>query len=159
MLHCLERAVNQRDDFFEGRVLAAYCHAYDGRIQACDNHLCTAISLIDECAPVLYFAQVTHDCAYVCIIAGQPDRVKPLIQILNGLPRDQQSLSQLWLVASYSVATKKENDAATYFMRALAKMGFFKKPANGQPAATIDPMLAGDAAHFFLTQTNPPLCQ
>jgi len=155
VLHCLERAVNQRDDFFEGRVLAAYCHAYDGRIQACDNHLCTAISLIDECAPVLYFAQVTHDCAYVCIIAGQPDRVKPLIQILNGLPRDQQSLSQLWLVASYSVATKKENDAATYFMRALAKMGFFKKPANGQPAAPIDPMLAGDAAHFFLTQTNP----
>ena len=152
VLQCLEQAVNQRDDFFEGRVLAAYCHAYGGRIKECGGHLQTAIRFIDECAPALNFAQVTYDCAYVCIIADQPDQVKGFITMLANLPADQQSPSQLWLLASHSVVTKKNYaDTAGYFRRALTKLNFFKQPAKGKPAASIDPMLAGDAAHFFLT--------
>lgn len=154
VLGVLEAAVARREDFFEGRVLAAFCHAYEGRADACGKHLDRAIGFIDANAPTLYATHVSHDCAATCIAANQPQRVSGFIKGVKKLPADNQSAFQKWLVAAHAVATKREHDAAIFFRRALSTAGFFEKSTTDKPTKPVNPILAGDAAHFFLTKKS-----
>jgi hypothetical protein len=152
VLATIEGAIGQRQDFFEGQVLAAFGHAYDGQAKPCTDHLKGAIAFIDGCAPVLYTAHVTHDCAYACVIADQGELVKGFVKAIEGLAPRNQSAYQQWLVATHAVSMKRTATAGTYFLRALAKVDGFAQPKAGGQAAPIDPILAGDATHFFLTK-------
>jgi hypothetical protein len=153
VIQVLNAAVDLNPDFFEGRVLAAFGEAYDGNVDACGGHLDKAIQFIDQYAPALYSAHVTHDCAATCIVANMPGRVNGFIKMIGGLNPSNQSAFQQWLVASHAVAMNRELTAGTYFRRALAKVGAFKDTNPGEAAAEpLHPILGGDAAHFFLTQ-------
>lgn len=152
VLAVFEQAIGRRNDFFEGRVLAAFMHAYDGQTAACSEHLAQAITFIDQYAPALYAAHVTHDCASTSILADQAKRVTGFVKMIEDLDPKSQSAHQQWIVASHAVATKREATARTYMQRALAKAGAFKKPPDGKPLPPLPSFLAGDAAHFYLTQ-------
>jgi hypothetical protein len=153
VLATLEKETADRDDFLEGHILAALCHAYDGNEKKCAAHLAAAITFIDRYPPLLS-AQVTHDCAYVAILADRPHLVNNYVKLIKGMPPEDQSAPQQWLVATFAVATKAEPTAATYFRKALTGEGFHRQKKRGKPPR-IDPILAGDAAHFFLTRKKP----
>jgi hypothetical protein len=148
----LEEAARQRDDFFEARVLAAFGHAYDGKIDRCGMHVESAIAFIDRYEPALYATHVTHDCAYVCILANKAHLVKGFIKMIEKLEPGRQSQGQMWLVACHAVNTKREATARQYFQRALTRAGAFKNVSADKPALPVDAILIGDAVHFLLTQ-------
>ncbi|MFM8291268.1 MAG: hypothetical protein ACKOC4_06155 [Planctomycetia bacterium] len=148
----LEEAARQRDDFFEARVLAAFGHVYDGNVDRCGKHVESAIAFIDRYAPALYATHVTHDCAYVSILANQAHRVKGFIKMIEKLEPGRQSQGQMWLVACHAVNSKREATARQYFQRALTRAGAFKNPSTDKPVLPVDAILIGDAVHFLLTQ-------
>lgn len=153
VLATLEKETAARDDFLEGHVLAALCHAYDGNDKKCATHLAAAITFIDRCPPLLS-AHVTHDCAYVAILTDRSHLVSNYVKLIKGMPPEEQSAPQQWLVASFAVATKAEPTAAAYFRKSLTGEGFYRQKKRGMPP-DVDPILAGDAAHFFLTRKKP----
>ena len=157
LIAMLESAISKREDFFEGRILAAFGHAYDGDAETSDAHLAKAITFIQAYAPGLYPTRMTHDCAAVCILAAKTGRIKEFVKMIEGIHPLAQSIHQQWIVANFAVREKREATARTYFHRALVKAGAFKKPEadeTDEALAPIDAVLAGDAAHFYLTQST-----
>jgi tetratricopeptide (TPR) repeat protein len=149
----LEAAIRKRKDFFEAQVLAAIGRAYDGHVTEATQHLDGAIEVIESCGSALYPSLVAHDCAYACILAGQPEKVELFIKLIKEkIDATDQYQRQQWLVAVYACAVGNEGDARTYFRRVLSKVGFIQKRT-----VPVSPILVGDAAFFFLTQSTASL--
>ncbi len=154
VLDLLEHAIRDRKDFFEGRILAACCLAYQGQLKPCHEHLDEVIDFIDAHSPSLFPTLAAHDCAVACIVAGVPAKVTGFIRMVDKLPTPQQSAHQQWVVACYAAAMRKDSMAGTYYRRALAKVDAFVDPKPNNPAEPVNAILAGDAAHFFLTRES-----
>lgn len=93
VIGALEQAVRNQDDFFEGRVLAACCLAYQGQLKPCHDHLDNAHRFIEKHYLAVSPTLAAHDCAVACIVAGIPAKVERFIQDIKKVltPADASS--------------------------------------------------------------------
>jgi len=143
----LELATAQRDDFYEGRVLAAMSQAYDGNTAAAERHLTAACVGLDRYA--LYGTPWAADCCLAYLFLGQPGNVETYVARLKRLDSKRQTPLICWLVGQAEMLEGKDNEAKKYFERALSRAGFYDKKQPPVP----EPLL-GDVAFFYATAKN-----
>lgn len=145
VLDVFDGAVKQRDDFYEGRVLAALAEAYDGRSEAAANHLAKACAGFGKYR--LFGTTFAHDCCHAYLLIGQPAMVERYVADLRKLDAARLTSVRCWLVGCYGMLTCRDGEADSYFQKALAKAKLF---AAADPPAGVEPLI-GDAALFCLT--------
>jgi hypothetical protein len=82
-------------------------------------------------------------------LLDQPKKVADYLSSVRKLDTKRQTPLLCWLVGQSALLEGKENEAHTYFNRALTKTGFRdpKQPSMPEP-------LLGDAAFFYATAKN-----
>jgi len=143
----LELATARRDDFYEGRVLAAMAQAYDGNTAAAEMHLTAASVGLDRYA--LYGTPWAADCCLAYLFLGQPGNVETYVARLKRLDSKRQTPLICWLVGQAEMLEGKDTEAKKYFERALSRAGFYDKKQPPVP----EPLL-GDVAFFYATAKN-----
>jgi tetratricopeptide (TPR) repeat protein len=147
VLEALEAATAWRKDFYEGHVLAALARAYDGDAVAAERHLTAACAGFREYD--LFGAAWGADCCLTYLLLDQPKKVADYLSSVRKLDSKRQTPLLCWLVGQAAMLEVKENEAHTYFNRALTKTGFRdpKQPSMPEP-------LLGDAAFLYATAKN-----
>lgn len=152
VLAALEAATAQRQDFYEGHVLAALAQAYGGDADGAETHLAKACEGYARLR--LFGSLLGPDCCEGYLLLGKPDMVQDYVDWIKRLGAGKRQNPRLcWLVGQAAMLAGKDNDAKTFFDRALAKAGAFRKE-NPQPVA--EPLL-GEAAFFYATTSNDKL--
>jgi tetratricopeptide (TPR) repeat protein len=152
VLAALERGIAGRGDFYEGRVLAALAWAYEGDAAAAEAHLAEACQGYARLR--LFFSLLGPDCCHAYLLLDKPEMVKDWVATIRKMQAVKKQTPLLcWLVADALFQEHKDNDAKTFFERALTKAGVFKQKAGGP----LPEPLLGDAAFFYATTDNQKL--
>jgi len=151
VLEALEAATARREDFYEGHVLAALARAYDGDAAGAERHLTAACAGFGRYG--LFGTVWGADCCLVYLLLEEPKKVADYVASVRKLDSKRQTPLLCWLVGQAAMLEGKDNEAKTYFERALSKMGFNdpKQPHLPEP-------LLGDAAFFYATAKNDKVC-
>jgi tetratricopeptide (TPR) repeat protein len=147
VLEALEAATAWRKDFYEGHVLAALARAYDGDAVGAERHLTAACAGFKEYG--LFGGPWGADCCLTYLLLDQPKQVADYVASVRKLDSKRQTPLLCWLVGQAALLDGKDNEANTYFKRALTKSGVNdpKQPSMPEP-------LLGDAAFFYATAKN-----
>jgi tetratricopeptide (TPR) repeat protein len=151
MLGIMEQACGRRNDFFEGRVLAALGQAYEGNVDAAKAHLKNACEGFAACE--LFKSGLAHDCCHAFLLLNAPEEVEAWTDWVRRLDARRQSSVKCWLVGQAAMLRGKANEADQYFGKAISKS---KMLAKDKPLPA-PPTLVGDAACFYLTCENEKL--
>lgn len=145
VLNVLDAAILQRDDFYEGHVLAALSEIYDGDADAALKHLGRARAGFDKFR--LYDSVFAHDWCDAYLLLGQPGSVEQFVAEIRKLDALRQTSVRCWLVGRCGMLQGRDNEADGFFQKALTKAKVFTEKG---PPAGVEPLL-GDAALFYLT--------
>lgn len=149
VLGILKDAVGSRADFIEGRVLAAILEVFDGNAAGAEDHLKTACKGMARYN--LFGTPFANDGCLGYLLLGRPDMVGDFIAAVRKLDAPRQTAFRCWLVGLGGMLQCKDNEAAAYLQKALAKIDFYKKDKEVPAEAAA---LLGDAALFRLTAHN-----
>lgn len=130
----LENAINARkqrgkDDFVEGRILAAVCHLYAGDQIKAASRLDEAARFLD--GRLLNMSAVGNDCCFAGLLLGKTDAVKANIAMLKDdkvFPKSRLTPFQMSLVAMHAWQTANLPTADDWFGRVVIKSRATKKP-------------------------------
>ena len=142
----LDREIDARPDFFEGRILAAKRRAYTDDARGAESQLDKVGDTIVKYR--LFLCPMAHDCCHAWLLLGKPGEVSPYIEHLRKLELPFQTPERCRLVALQQAELGRYLVARDYFGRALRKAG----PAS-------DEGILGDAALFYLTAGNDEVRQ
>lgn len=148
LLPILEAECTRREDFCEGRVLAAIGCVYDGRPDAARDHLEVACRAFGPCD--LFKSVFANDCCHGYLLLGLPEAIQEWTKWVKNIDAKRQTTARCWLVGQMAMLQFKENDAAQWFGKSISKSGMLAK----QNPAPASPVLVGDAAGFYLTCAN-----
>lgn len=149
VLDALDQAVKSRNDFYEGRVLAALAEIYEGRTKDAIRNLAKACEGFRKYR--LFGTVFAHDCCHAYLLLGKTDMVKEYVTNVQKLEANRQTSVRCWLVGVWATLECRDHEADVYYRRALAKT---KVLSHEEPVSGLDPLL-GDAACFYLTASNP----
>jgi tetratricopeptide (TPR) repeat protein len=153
VLPILEADIAARNDFHEGRVLAAMGAAYEGDIKAAENHLSRAGDELDRHG--LSYTIIGEDLCRSSVDAGMPgpvgvDVANFVTKQLGSLAITQQTPVRCWLIATCLLRQGKVADAKTFYVRGLAKLKKADRPDFDNP-------LVGDGALLHLVYRSKTL--
>jgi len=151
VLQILDAEITGRDDFHEGRVLAALGAAY-GDVSAATHHLDRVGDELDRYA--LSYTAIGEDFCRAALAAGMRGelgaKVSNFIKGLERLDIKQHTPVRAWLIASCCVQQDRNVDAKKFFERGLRKLDAYDKNND----TVIDNPLIGDAAFFYLVSNS-----
>ncbi len=136
VLQVLDRAVGDREDFYEGRVLAAFAQASDGNPDEAREHLDRACIGVEKFR--LFGTAFAHDCCHADTLLGTPDLVDRYVTDLRKLDPVRQTSMRCWLVGWHAMLCCRDHEADTFLRKALAKA---KVLAGGATPAGVAPLL------------------
>lgn len=148
--NALEAAIGGRQDFGEGRILAAACHLYGGDFQQADQRLQEASKFLGEHA--LNVSPPGQDCCFCWLALQKPQAVKGYVETLENpkkFPPRIMTAYQALLVGNHGWQTAEFNNAKTFYQLVVSKADVFTNP----PGPAVTPLIA-DAALFFLAAGN-----
>jgi len=145
-----EQAIKVREDFVEGRILAAACHLYSGDLQRAAERLEQASKFLS--AHWLNVSPLGQDCCSSWLQIGRPEQVDGYVKSLKNkkaFPPKLMTSYQAWLVATHAWLNFRYNEAGDYFKQSLEKANVFGGKANAGVAGLI-----ADAALFRLVASS-----
>lgn len=145
----LNQAVNQRRDFYEGRILASICELCCGEADAARRHLAAAQFFA---APVFFAWPFANDMCLAYLLLGEPDQIDAWTKWVSDVDEKRKTATRCWLVALHAAIQCEDNKAKTWFTRCERKLMLAANKAK-VPLA-VPPQVAGDWAVFLLTCPN-----
>jgi tetratricopeptide (TPR) repeat protein len=150
----LESAVTAREDFHDGRLLAAIAHVYHGDPTEAKRHLRLAQdeNALAPYLPLLRGTDLGFDRSLAWVLLGDAGAVTADMQDWDARWLNHKSVRHLWLLALWYAGRGQDQEAERRFDRCLRAAGF-----NDANPPAIGAIYLGDSAYFYLATANPKL--
>jgi hypothetical protein len=134
----------RQENFVEGYVLGAIAAIYVNDLQEARDSLEKAAKLIVEYQ--LGDLLVATDYCHACLLLGKPDACEAVVDFIKNMPDTATSIEQDCIVGLHAYATRKFNEGAKFYTRAIHKQARLKRADN----LDASPALWGEAAMLFM---------
>jgi hypothetical protein len=134
----------RQEHFVEGYVLGAITAIYANELREATDSLEKAARMIVDFQ--LGDLLVSADFCHAWLLLGKPDACKPVVEFIKAMADTATSIEQDCIVGMHAYATRKFNDGATYYGRAIHKQARLKRQAG----LDAPPALWGEAAMLFM---------